>query len=265
MAKWNKLPNRGNVQDRRGISGGGLGIVGVIAILGLTYLTGGDVLNTALQLGTQELSQNNLTEEQLAEFEGVDEYEEFASIVLGSLDEYWQSQYGNYSPATLVLFRNQTNSACGGAQSVIGPHYCPLDETIYLDETFFEQLKSRFGARGGDVAEAYVIAHEVGHHIQYLQDELDGRRDNERQVEIELTADCYAGAWAGSIADQGVFEPGEVIEALDAAAAVGDDNIQRRTTGTVQPDSFTHGSSQQRRNAYTLGYQNPDDPSMCLN
>ena len=181
MAKWNKLPNRGNVQDRRGISGGGLGIVGVIAILGLTYLTGGDVLNTALQLGTQELSQNNLTEEQLAEFEGVDEYEEFASIVLGSLDEYWQSQYGNYSPATLVLFRNQTNSACGGAQSVIGPHYCPLDETIYLDETFFEQLKSRFGARGGDVAEAYVIAHEVGHVL--------ANHSNERASQAALRED----------------------------------------------------------------------------
>jgi predicted metalloprotease len=265
MANWNKLSGLGKVVDRRGTSGGGLGIIGIILVLGLTYLTGGDVITTALNLGTQELSQNNLTEQQRAQFEGFDEYEEFSSLVLGSLDQYWEKQLpSEYIPPTLVLFRNQTQSSCGGASSVTGPHYCPLDETIYLDETFFMQLTDRYGARGGDVAEAYVIAHEVGHHVQNLQGLLNGRRDNDASIAVELNADCYAGAWAGSIADDNVFGPGEIIEALDAAAAIGDDNIQQRTTGIIQPESWTHGSSDQRRSAFTLGYQNPENPGVCL-
>ena len=265
MAKWNKIERRGNVVDRRGIKGaGGVGIVGAILILGFTYLTGGDVLNTALDLGTQQLqSGNNLTSEERSAFEGLDEYEEFSAAVLGSLDNYWQSELPDYIPPTLVLFRGSTNSSCGGASSLSGPHYCPLDSTIYLDETFFQDLETRYGARGGDVAEAYVIAHEVGHHVQNLQGQLSNRESNEASIAVELTADCYAGAWAGSIASDGVFEEGEIIEALDAAAAVGDDNIQQRTSGTIRPESWTHGSSVERRNAFTLGYQNPTDPEVC--
>jgi uncharacterized protein len=263
MANWQKITSRGKVDDRRGVSGGGIGIIGVIAVLGLTYLTGGDVLSTLLQLGTQELARPQLTDEQLAEFAGLDAYEEFSATVLGSIDDYWQTQLPAYVEPQLVLFRGRTSSACGGASSLSGPHYCPVDNTIYLDETFFEELTNRFGARGGDVAQAYVIAHEVGHHVQNISGGLSANRSNTESIETELTADCYAGAWAGSIADDGVFAEGEIIEALDAASAVGDDNIQSRTSGTVRPESWTHGSSEQRKTAFTLGYQNPDNPNIC--
>jgi len=263
MANWNKFNRRGNVSDRRGISGGSIGIVGAILVLGLTYLTGGDVLNTAINLGADQLQQPNITEDERLAFEGLDEYEEFTGLVLGSIDNYWQLQLPNYAPPTLVLFRNSTQSSCGGASSLSGPHYCPIDNTIYLDETFFNDLEAKFGARGGDVAEAYVIAHEVGHHVQNIQNNLGTSRSNSESIEVELTADCYAGLWAGSIADLGVFEDGEITEAVDAAAAVGDDNIQKRTQGTVHPESWTHGSSEQRKRAFTLGYQNSNNPNIC--
>jgi len=137
---------------------------------------------------------------------------------------------------------------------MVGPHYCPLDSVIYLDETFFGELQSRLGAAGGDVAEAYVIAHEVGHHVQNELNLLDASRSNAASVEVELQADCFAGLWLGSLKSEGVLEEGETREALDAASTVGDDNIQKRTEGEIQPESWTHGSSEQRKNAFTAGY-----------
>lgn len=262
MANWKNLSNLGNVVDRRGI-GGGVGIIGILLAVGLTYLTGGDVLSTLFQLGINEVQHGQLTTEERAQFEGFDEYEEFSALVLGSVDQYWSDQNVTYSPPTLVLFRGQTTSACGGASSYSGPHYCPIDQTIYLDETFFDQLTSRYGARGGDVAEAYVIAHEVGHHVQNLNNQLGNRQTNEQSVNVELTADCYAGLWAGSIADQNIFEPNEIIEAIDAAGAVGDDNIQQRSSGTIMPESWTHGSSEQRKTAFLTGYENPNNANVC--
>jgi predicted metalloprotease len=164
----------------------------------------------------------------------------------------------------LVLFRTATNSACGTATSQIGPHYCPLDSTIYLDETFFDELTNRLGATGGDVAEAYVIAHEVGHHVQnelgimnrvQTQQQALPSQANELSVQLELQADCFAGLWAHSIRDIGVFETNEIREAMDAAAAVGDDRIQERTQGYVNPENWTHGSSDQRVEWFNKGYQ----------
>jgi predicted metalloprotease len=151
----------------------------------------------------------------------------------------------DYAEPRLVLFRGLTQSACGGADARSGPHYCSLDRTIYLDETFFDEMRRRFGVASGDVAQAYVIAHEVGHHAQEQMGIL-ARSQKGESVEVELQADCFAGLWAYSIRDLGVFEPGELQEALDLAAAVGDDRVQRATTGRVREETWTHGSSEQR-------------------
>ncbi|MDA8596909.1 neutral zinc metallopeptidase [Candidatus Pacebacteria bacterium] len=263
MARWDKISARGRVSDRRGMSGGvlaGGGITGILLIMGVTYLLGGNPLDVLTQVDPSQITQQQVN---TAEFEGEDEYEVFASTVLGSNNAYWETAFARenetYVEPTLVLFRGRTQSSCGGAASVVGPHYCPVDNTIYLDETFFEQLQQRFGARGGDVAEAYVIAHEVGHHVQKLQGSLTGaRRDNEASIALELQADCYAGLWAHSLRDDDVFEKNEILEAIDAAAAVGDDRIQQRTQGDVHPESWTHGSSEDRTTAFTTGYDSGD-------
>ena len=268
MADWGKLSKRGNVSDRRGVSlgmGGGLGAAGIGLTLLFTYLSGGDVLGTLLNIAAQETVTPN--QEDTAKFEGQDPYEEFAATVLGSTDEYWTREFNaqgkTYTPSKLVLFRQRTQSACGGAASMVGPHYCPSDSVIYLDETFFAELQSRLGAKGGDVAEAYVIAHEVGHHVQNQLGLLDTAANNTASVATELQADCFAGLWLGSLKNEGVLDEGEIQEALDAASSVGDDNIQQRTDGDVQPESWTHGSSEQRIGAFTAGY-NGNGLQSCL-
>lgn len=269
MALWDRISSRGKVEDRRGagpmlIGGGGLGVGGVALLLLLTYLQGGDfsdILATGLQQ-IQVVEQQNVDP---AQFEGADQYETFASAVLGSSNDMWSEIFAqsgqSYDPPTLVLFRGATASECGGAHSQVGPHYCPIDETIYLDETFFDELQRRFGAKGGDVAEAYVIAHEVAHHAQQelgIMDEVQrapARQQQDLSIKLELQADCFAGLWAYSIKDLGVIEPGEIAEAMDAAAAVGDDRIQETTTGRVNPESWTHGSSEERVAWFTRGYE----------
>ena len=269
MADWGKIISRGNVQDRRGSRlavGGGIGAAVVIATFIFNVLSGGQInINDLLSLVPAE-SQSNLTS---SDFEGADQYEVFASTVLGSTNEYWHDQLAksgqNYVEPSLVLFRSATQSGCGLATSDVGPHYCPQDQTIYIDETFFVELQQRFQAKGGDVAEAYVIAHEVGHHIQNLSGTLEEAQQNGTQssaIAIELQADCYAGAWANSITDTGVFEQNEINEAIDAAAAVGDDRIQQSVNGQVTPETWTHGSSADRVKAFTTGY-NSGDPSVC--
>ena len=210
-----------------------------------------------IQQQLQVAPQQNIT---ASDFDGTDEYEVFSSTVLGSVNDMWANSFSKsnmeYLPPKLVLFRGGTPSACGGAYAESGPHYCPRDKTIYLDETFFDELQERFGAQGGDVAQAYVIAHEVAHHVQGTLNILNPAPSNQSSIKIELQADCFAGLWANSIKDLGVFESGEIVEALDAAAAVGDDRIQRSTTGRVNPESWTHGSSEQRVAAFTAGYEN---------
>jgi uncharacterized protein len=282
MARWNRIQSRGNVEDRRGMSGGkmaagGVGGFGIIIVLVMMFLGGGggglDQVLGQLQ-GAQAPQQ---TDVQAEEFEGQDDYEVFASTVLGSNNETWTAIFSandlQYSDPKLVLFRGQTNSACGGANSAVGPHYCPLDETIYLDETFFEELTARFGAEGGDVAEAYVIAHEVAHHVQNELDIMDqvqqeqqslgrGAEANALSVNLELQADCFAGVWANSISDLGVFLPGEIDEAIDAAASVGDDRIQEAIQGRITPENWTHGSSQQRVDWFNTGFET-GDPARC--
>jgi len=260
MALWDKISNRGRVDDRRGTTGGGvagLGLTGILLLMGVSYLLGGNPLDVLTQIDPASLEQS-VSPEEAAQFAGADPYEVFASTVLGSLNDYWTTALANtatpYTEPTLVLFRGYTTSACSGANSAFGPHYCPLDATIYLDETFFAELETNLGAQGGDVAEAYVIAHEVGHHVQ----NITGKLDSSDSINIELMADCYAGAWAGSLKDRGIFELGEITEAMNAASAVGDDNIQKRTNGQIQPESWTHGSSEARVAALTKGYDTAD-------
>lgn len=269
MANWRKILSRGDVEDRRSMAPaaiGGLSLTGVAALLILNFLMGGSPADVLNQLDSIPIeTQNNVQTDQ---FSGQDDYEVFASTVLGSNNDMWANVFNKagkeYSPPKLVLFRTATESSCGIATSDVGPHYCPLDQTIYLDETFFDELTNRFGAKGGDVAEAYVIAHEVGHHAQNqlgIMDEVNNSVErnsegsNELSVRLELQADCFAGLWAYSIRNLNVFMPGEINEALDAASAVGDDRIQKKIQGSINPETWTHGSSEQRVSWFNRGFE----------
>jgi len=235
----------GNVEDRRGIGvGGGLGIGG-IAVAIVAYFLGfdpGTAINVAQQVTTQG-------ETRVApKGAPADEQGQFVSKVLGSTEAVWgkifQQANAQYRPPTLVLFEGQVRSACGAAQSAMGPFYCPNDEKLYIDLSFFRDLQTRFRAPG-DFAQAYVIAHEVGHHVQKLTGNIKSN-SNQQSVRVELQADCYAGVWGHHAGAMKQLDAGDVAEALNAASAIGDDRIQKQTQGRVTPDSFTHGSSDQR-------------------
>jgi hypothetical protein len=199
---------------------------------------------------------------------------QFISFVLDDVQNTWAKILPNsgtrFTPARLVLFRNSTDSGCGPAQSVMGPFYCPVDERVYLDLGFFDELRQRLGA-GGDFAQAYVLAHELGHHVQHLLgtdarvrqlQESNPSEANQLSVRLELQADCYAGVWAHSTDQRKLLSSGDVDEALNAAAAVGDDRIQSRTTGRINVDSFTHGSAAQRSQSFKRGFES-GDPKSC--
>lgn len=266
MADWSRVLRRGNVVDRRGsrLVGGGLSIGGIALLLLVNYLAGGSLSDVVYQLprALAPVQEERYT----SQYEGNDAYEQFAAAVLGSTDEVWSGIFErmdlSYTEPRLVLFRDATESGCGIADARVGPHYCPLDQTIYLDETFFEELTNRFGAQGGDVAQAYVLAHEVGHHVQNLRGTLEGNGTQSAAIATELQADCYAGVWAGSIANAAIFAPGEIAEAMDAAAAVGDDRIQLAIEGRVTPENWTHGSSKDRVAAFTRGFDTAN-PAAC--
>ena len=274
MAIWDKLGGGGDIEDRRGASvlGLGGGLIATVVALGLGYF--GISADPALIEQLIAASGIGSSEQQPAEFQGTDSYETFASNVIGSTDRYWKAELAgqiDYPSPKLVLFRDATRSGCGVATSDVGPHYCPADSSIYLDETFFDVLAERLGGSNGDVAQAYVMAHEVGHHVQNVTGTMErvqsdpayqATGENSLSVRLELQADCYAGAWAYSIRDAGVFESeAEIQEAIDAAGAVGDDRIQS-TTGSVNPETWTHGSSEQRVEAFNRGW-NSGDSSVC--
>jgi hypothetical protein len=260
----------------RGVTlGGGGGLIALVVII-LSVCMGGSTdigsLLESLESGAPVTSQPGGSEE----FEAVDEQEAFIQAVLGTTEEHWNAVFSaagrEYHEPGLVLFTTATQSACGGATSAVGPHYCPLDETIYVDLEFFDELVTRFGAQGGDFAQAYVIAHEVGHHVQNELDIMDQVQQlqqsnpgdaNELSVALELQADCLAGTWAHSIfVMEDVLEPGDIEEALDAAQAVGDDRIQEKFQGSVNPESWTHGSAEQRKRWFSTGYES-GDPAAC--
>ena len=256
----------GNVEDRRGMGvGGGLGIGGIVIAL-VAYFLGFDpstVINVAEQVSTKSDTR------EAPKGAPKDEAGQFVSKVLGSTEDVWSKLFQGsrvpYHPPTLVLYDGAVRSACGMGQAAMGPFYCPNDEKLYIDLAFFRDLQSRFRAPG-DFAQAYVIAHEVGHHVQKLagrlqQLEQGGRGSNQMSVRMELQADCYAGVWGHYAGTMNQLDPGDIAEALNAATAIGDDRLQKQTQGRVVPESFTHGSSEQRVRWFKRGIDsgNPKD------
>lgn len=259
-----------NVEDRRGMGGGlavGGGGIGIVILAIVIYLCGGDPSQLLNNLpGQTEVQQTQQQPQQPGAPKTNDADGSFARSVLGSTEDVWnkilpEQARTRYRNPTLVLFTNQVQSACGTAGSSTGPFYCPGDQKLYLDFAFFKELKSEFKAPG-DFAQAYVIAHEVGHHIQNILGTMDkvnrAGNSNDLSVRLELQADCYAGVWAFYANKQGLVEAGDAEEAIRAASAVGDDAIQKRAQGYVVPESFTHGSSRERMTWFSKGFQTGD-------
>jgi predicted metalloprotease len=267
--KWKGRRMSGNVIDSRRSSGSGKiigGGVGVLVLAVIVYFLGGDpgqVLQQAGNIGTETNYEPTAAENEAADF---------VKVVLAETEDYWQKQFADmgkeYRQPELELFHGQINSACGGATSAVGPFYCPTNQRIYIDLDFYNELHNRFGAPG-DFAMAYVIAHEVGHHVQTILGisekvralkERNSERDaNRLSVMQELQADFMAGMWAHD-ADrtQGILDVGDIEEALNAAEAIGDDKLQKQSQGYVVPDAFTHGTSAQRQYWFKKGYETGD-------
>jgi predicted metalloprotease len=248
--------------------GKGLGVGGTVIVLALSLLMGRNLFNDlGVEPGVGGATGSPMTPQDSAR----EETEvQFVSFVLDDTQKIWSrilSQANQqYPPPTLVLFRNSTDSGCGFAQSAMGPFYCPVDEKVYIDLGFYDELRTRFGATG-DFAQAYVLAHEVGHHIQHLTgtdaqvrqaQASNPAAGNQLSVRLELQADCYAGVWAHSTEQRGILEAGDVDEAMNAAASVGDDRIQQQSGQRVNVDGFTHGSAQQRTEWFSRGFQSGD-------
>lgn len=273
--KWQGRRQSGNLDDRRGMSGKGKlaaggGLIAVVVIL-LQIFGGETGQNLAPILEQVNQSQSVSSGEQRELTEEEKEMGDFMNAVLVDTEDIWNRLFrenglGDYKEPTMVLFTDAVRSGCGNASSAVGPFYCPADQKVYMDLAFFEELKTRFGAKGGDFAIAYVTAHEIGHHIQtilgtsgkvrQLQQQSNSTRSNQLSVAQELQADFYAGVWAYHNKDY--LEEGDIEEALSAANAVGDDAIQRKTQGSVTPDSFTHGTSEQRMEWFMKGYRTGD-------
>ncbi|WP_296016259.1 neutral zinc metallopeptidase [uncultured Agrobacterium sp.] len=285
--QWRGRRQSDNIEDRRGMStggmgggggfrlptggrGGGIGIGGLVVILliswalginPLTLLSGGDMYSDS---GSQQQQQTGTR----PQGQSSDETTAFVRTILAETEDTWgkifQASSETYQKPTLVLFSGQVRSACGNATSASGPFYCPVDRKVYLDTDFFRELSQRFGA-SGDFAQAYVIAHEVGHHVQNLTGvlpEFNQRRQsmsesqaNALSVKVELQADCYAGIWGKSTQQKGILEAGDLEEALNAAHQIGDDTLQKKTQGYVVPDSFNHGTSAQRVEWFRRGFE----------
>ena len=254
--RWHGRAGSGNIEDRRGMGMGlpvGGGIGGLVLLLLFSALTGTnpvDIINQGGAPSDESVGTSGVRED--------DQEAQFVSVVLRDTEETWSEIFrergSTYQPPTLVLFTQATQSACGVGQSAMGPFYCPADRKVYLDLSFFHDLARMGGA--GDFAAAYVVAHEVGHHVQTLtgvsqrvsqaRQRVSEREGNQLSVRQELQADCYAGVWGHFAARRGLLEPGDAEEGLRAAAAIGDDRLQRQSQGRVVPESFTHGSSEQR-------------------
>ena len=274
---WRGRRESSNIEDRRGSGGGmirpaGVGGIGVLAVVLIGMFFGVD-LTPLLGVGGGPVA----TEQQAPAGPNAidDENEQFVAIVLGQTEDVWgrlfQASNLQYAQPRLVLFTGATGSACGAAQSAMGPFYCPNDQTVYLDMDFFRVMESQLGSRG-EFARAYVIAHEVGHHVQ---DELgllaqvnaqrgrvSERDSNALSVAVELQADCYSGIWANASRDALNLTDADITSALDTAARIGDDALQRASQGYVVPDSFTHGTSEQRQEWFHRGYRS-GDPDQC--
>ncbi len=275
--RLDELPTSHRVEDRRGLTAGrngGIGI-GTVVVLGLIGWTFG-IDPRVLIGGAEMLSRVGQTQQQQVPTGAPsDEIGHFVSAVLGSSEDVWTGVFARngktYKPPTLVMFSGATQSGCGFAQAAMGPFYCPIDQKVYLDTSFFQDLERRFGAcdigsKTCQFSQAYVIAHEIGHHVQNLlgllpqvqkaQRAMDQTEANGLQVRVELQADCLAGVWANRAQAKWQFiEPGDVESALQTASAIGDDRLQHQAQGYVVPDSFTHGSSAQRSQWFTTGFK----------
>jgi len=269
--KWTPGGSTEDIEDRRGQGGGGfrggpVGIGVVLVLLVVSLLTGRNflsLLDPNAVGGTDQPSSSGPVSSSPDE----DRLVQFVTFVINDAQATWARLLpGEYQKTTLVLFRDSTPTACGMGQVASGPFYCPGDQKVYIDLGFYDELKQRFGA-SGDFAQAYVIAHELGHHIQRLRG-IEGRvrqaeearpsAANALSVRLELQADCYAGIWGHSTAERQILEAGDVDEALSAAASIGDDRIQRMSGRGVQPESFTHGSSAQRVEWFKRGFESGD-------
>jgi uncharacterized protein len=271
---WKGRRGSTNVDDRRGVSGGGIaaggGIIGIIVFLLYNFLAGGGGSDPSnIPSFNPGVNQTELTPEEKAQD---DERAEFVKVVLAETEDVWNKLYADqgadYAEPTLVLFRNMVSSACGSASSASGPFYCPADNKVYIDLSFYQDLQTRFRAPG-DFAMAYVVAHEVGHHIQNLngtaekmnrlRQQVSEKEANRYSVMMELQADFLAGVWAHHTQKmKNILEQGDIDEALNAASAIGDDRLQKESTGRVVPDAFTHGTSAQRMYWFKKGYETGD-------
>jgi predicted metalloprotease len=266
----------GQVQDHRGSRGGrGLAVGGgagtilvvvVLALLGVDVNGGSD----PFALGSDGAPSGELS---AACKTGTDANQREDCRIVGvvnSVQAYWSEKVDGYREAPTRFFSGQTSTGCGAASSAVGPFYCPSDQTVFIDLSFYEDLRTRFGAKGGAFAEAYVIAHEYGHHVQHLlrfDERVGGDREGERSgsVRLELQADCFAGVWAAHAVETGFVEEltqADIADGLDAAAAIGDDRIQQRAGGRVDPESWTHGSAASRQKWFDTGYRT-GDPNRC--
>ena len=268
--KWLGRRESSNVDDRRSSSGGKLfvgGTIGVI-ILVIKFFMDGDPTQLIQQIDQQNTQTTEVVNDTLD-----NTMAKFVAVVLADNEDVWNKIFAEnglqYEEPKLVLFRGATESGCGNASSSIGPFYCPADKRVYIDLSFMDELKTRFGAQGGDFALAYVIGHEVGHHVQNLlgtsakteelQAQSNQTKANKLSVALELQADFYAGVWTYHNQQmKNILEQGDIEEALSAASAVGDDAIQQKTQGTIVPDAFTHGSSTERMYWFKRGYQTGD-------
>ena len=281
--EWRKGRRSDNVVDARGAGGGGgggmrlgggkgLGLGAILLIVGIGWMTGQDPLQILGQL-TGQMQQSAPANVEGKAPPANDDQAAFVASILGDTEDTWKALFAQagkqYRDPKLVLFSGQVNSACGFASSAVGPFYCPADQRVYLDMTFFREMETRFAA-AGDFAQAYVIAHEIGHHVQTLlgvSNQVQAARqrgqkmegDNGLLVRQELQADCFAGVWAYQAQKRlNWLEPGDIEEALNAANAIGDDRLQQQGQGRVVPDSFTHGTSAQRVRWFKTGFSDGD-------
>lgn len=277
--RWRGRRESTNIEDRRGQSGGGFGGGGMLPFKGksgilmfVVVLIAGyyGVDLSPLLSGASNPSSSSSAPYQPSSAEEA-EAAQFTSVILASTEDSWNEVFKKlnrtYQPPKLVMYTQNTRTSCGVGQAMMGPFYCPADQTVYIDLAFYQEMKNKLGG-GGEFAQGYVVAHEVGHHVQNLlgtadkvraaQQRMSEKDANKLSVALELQADCYAGIWGQSMNMQNVLENGDLEQALNTAQAIGDDQLQKQATGTVVPDSFTHGTSEQRYQWFKRGYETAD-------